>query len=170
MAKETSMRTSIKGALAAIALTGLLGGCASYDYGYGYTYAPPYGYGYDDGPSYYDYGPYTYGPGYSYGPGYYYGAPSVGFSLGYRNFDRHDRYDRGRHDRSYRRSHEGSRNGQVRAQQHANTRATRVDRTAHRPQQSVSARQRVPAAPATQRTRAAGNRSAAQATMRAEQQ
>lgn len=113
------MRTSIKGALAAIVLTGLLAGCASYDYGYDYAYDRPYyGYGYDYGPYYYGYGPYAYGPG------YYYGAPSVGFNLGFRDFDRRDRYDRrdyGRRDRSYRR-------GSVRAQQRTNTRPARGSR------------------------------------------
>jgi hypothetical protein len=175
-AKETSMRTSIKGALAVLALTGLLAGCASYDYGYGYAYDQPYyGYRYDYGPHYYDYGPYTYGPG------YYYGAPSVGFNLGFRDFDRRDRYDRRdyrRHDRSYRRgdnrgSYRGGDNrGNVRLQQRANTRPARADRTANpqRQRSATTARQRVPAAPPAQRTHAAGNRRAAQATMRPEQQ
>ena len=44
-------------ALAALALTGLLGGCVAYPaaypdypaYGYGYGYAPAYGYGYAPG-------------------------------------------------------------------------------------------------------------------------
>jgi hypothetical protein len=160
------MRTSIKGALAAIALTGLLGGCASYDYGYGYAYDHPYyGYGYDYGPYYNGYGPYTYGPG------YYYGAPSVGFNLGFRDFDRRDRYDRrdhGRRDRSYRRS---DNRGDAHAQQHANTRPARGNRSASQPQRTgTTARHRVPAAPPAQRAQAAGHRRAAQATMRAEQQ
>jgi hypothetical protein len=165
-AKETSMRTSIKGALAVLALTGLLAGCASYDYGYGYAYDQPYyGYRYDYGPHYYDYGPYTYRPG------YYYGAPSVGFNLGFRDFDRRDRYDRrdhGRRDRSYRRSDD---HGNARAQQHANTRPARGNRGASRPQRAgTTARNRVPAAPSAQRARAAGNPRAVQRTLRAEQQ
>ena len=163
------MRTPIKGALAAVVLTGLLAGCASYDYGYAYD-RPYYGYGYDR-PYYgygYDYGPYYYGYGpYAYGPGYYYGAPSVGFKLGFRDFDRRDRYDRrdyGRRDRAVRR-------GSDRAQQHTNSKPARGSRTASQQQRSdTTARHRVPAAPPAQRTQAAGNRRAAQATLRAEQQ
>lgn len=160
------MRTSIKGALAAVVLTGLLAGCASYDYGYGYAYDRPYyGYGYDYGPYYYGYGPYAYGPG------YYYGAPSVGFNLGFSDFDRRDRYDHrdyGRRDRAFRR---GSDRGSVRTQQHTNTRPARGSRTASQQQRTdTTARHRVPAAPPAQRTQAAGNRRADQATLRAEQQ
>ena len=162
------MRTPMKGALAAIALTALLAGCASYDYGYAYD-QPYYGYryGYDYGPYYYDYGPYPYGPA------YYYGAPSVGFNLGFRDFDhrhfdRHDRYDR--HDRSDRRGFNRGR-GNVSAQQQANTRPARVNRTGNQQQRSGTAtHRRVPPAAPPQRMQRDGNRHAAQPTMRAEQQ
>jgi hypothetical protein len=88
---ESRMSTLTKSLLASIAAVGLLAGCATYDYGYGYS-QPYYGYGYDYGPSYYDYGSY-------YGPGYYVG-PSVGLNFGFR--------DRGGHERAGRR-HVGSR-------------------------------------------------------------
>jgi hypothetical protein len=155
------MSTSIKGALAAVALTGLLGGCATYDYGYGYAYdAPYYGYGYDHGPYYYGYGPYTYGPGYEYG------APSVGFTLGLRNDDRHARHDRGRHVRSYRRGHD---RGNVHMRQHANLRPMHANASARQHERIARARERASTAPAVPRAPAAGSRRAAQATMRAEQ-
>jgi hypothetical protein len=90
---ENHMNTLTKSLLASIAVAGLLAGCATYDYGYGYSQPYyGYGYGYDYGPSYYDYGPY-------YGPGYYAG-PSVGLNFGFR--------DRGGHERAGRR-HVGSR-------------------------------------------------------------
>ena len=63
---ERPMSTLTKSLLASIAVVGLLAGCATYDYGYGYSQPYyGYGYGYDYGPSYYDYG--------YYGPGYYSG-------------------------------------------------------------------------------------------------
>jgi len=81
------MNTLTKSALAAVAAAGLLAGCASYDYGYGYTYSEPYGYTYSQPYAYgYDYGPYYYD--YGYGPSYYAG-PSIGFT--YRDGDRHYR-------------------------------------------------------------------------------
>src|SRR6185437_8650529 len=78
---ERPMNTLTKSLLASIAVVGLLAGCATYDYGYGYS-QPYYGYGYDYGPSYYDYG--------YYGPGYYIGPPAVGFDFGFRDRDRHE--------------------------------------------------------------------------------
>jgi hypothetical protein len=82
---EIHMNTLLKLLLAAIAIGGVLTGCATYDgygysepYSYGYGYSQPYdGYGY--GPYYYDYGPY-YG-----GPGYYAGPPAVGFDFRFRD-------------------------------------------------------------------------------------
>lgn len=89
------MKSLVKSTLAALAAGVALAGCATYDYGSGYTYAQPYDgynysydYGYDNGPYSYDYGPYYYGPS-----GYL--APSVGLGFVYR-----DR-DRGHYDRNY---------------------------------------------------------------------
>jgi len=77
------MNTLTKSLLASIAVVGLLAGCATYDYGYGYSQPYyGYGYGYDYGPSYYDYG--------YYGPGYYIGPPAVGFDFRFRDRDRHE--------------------------------------------------------------------------------
>src|SRR5579872_5154481 len=91
------MRGLTRCVLASIAAAGLLAGCATYDYGYGYA-QPYYGYSYDYGPYSYDYGPYYYG--YGYGP-YYYGAPAIGFDFGYRHYDL-DGHNHYRHDRDYR--------------------------------------------------------------------
>ncbi len=77
------MNTLTKSLLASIAAMGLLAGCATYDYGYGYS-QPYYGYGYDYGPYYYDYGPY-------YGPGYYVGPPTVGLNFEFRDRVGHER-------------------------------------------------------------------------------
>ena len=90
------MKPLVKSALAAAASVAR-GGCATYDYGYGYTDTQPY-YGYDSGYSYgYDSGAYSYdyGPYYS-GPSYYV-APSVGLGFTYRDRDRgnYDRYYNG---------------------------------------------------------------------------
>jgi hypothetical protein len=80
---ERSMTTLTKSLLASIAVVGLLAGCATYDYGYGYSQPYyGYGYGYDYGPSYYDYG--------YYGPGYYIGPPAVGLDFQFRDRDRHE--------------------------------------------------------------------------------
>jgi hypothetical protein len=90
------MRASTRTILAPIAAALLLGGCADYGYydnGYGYN-----GYGYD-GYAYNDY------------PGYYTG-PTVGFGIGYSDWDR-DRGGRWRgrdwrdrdHDRDWRDRH-----------------------------------------------------------------
>jgi hypothetical protein len=77
------MNTLTKSLMASIAVVGLLAGCATYDYGYGYSQPYyGYGYGYDYGPSYYDYG--------YYGPGYYIGAPTVGLDFGFRDRGRHE--------------------------------------------------------------------------------
>ena len=84
------MKPFVKPLLVAAAGAAILSGCATYDYGYGYT-QPSYGYGYDYGPSYYDYGSY-----YGYAPGYYVGPPAVGFDFRYRDYDR---------DRDWRRDH-----------------------------------------------------------------
>ena len=98
--KEKHMKSIVRSALAAVAAGVALAGCASYDYGSGYTYAQPYNgynygyYGYDSGPYSYDYGPYYYGPS-----GYV--GPSVGFDFTYR-----DR-DRGNYDRNYNRHRDG---------------------------------------------------------------
>jgi len=90
------MKPLVRSALAAVAAGVALAGCATYDYGPGYTYAQPYNeysygynYGYDNGPYSYDYNPYYY-----YGPSGYV-APSVGLGFTYR-----DR-DRGNYDRNY---------------------------------------------------------------------
>lgn len=103
------MKTLSKSILAAIAATGLLAGCASYDYGY--AYSPPYAYGYDYGPYYYDYG---YGP-YYYGPSYYVG-PSVGLGFTYRDRDyAHGyRYDRNRRGHATNYAHNYQRHGTTR--------------------------------------------------------
>jgi hypothetical protein len=96
------MKPLVKCTLAAAVAGMALAGCASYDYGYGYTDARPsygydsgYSYGYDSGPYSYDYGPYYSGPS-------YYVAPSVGLGFTYRDHDRgnYDR-DRGNYDRDY---------------------------------------------------------------------
>jgi len=97
------MKTWTKSVLAAVAAGGLLTGCASYDYGYGYTYSEPYGYTYTQPYAYgynygYDYGPYYYG----YGPSYY-GGPSIGFTF----------HDNDRHYHNYR-NYRGSRNDHAR--------------------------------------------------------
>ena len=48
------MKTLARSVLVAVAAGGLLAGCATYDYGYGYTYGEPdyygYSYGYETGP------------------------------------------------------------------------------------------------------------------------
>jgi hypothetical protein len=96
--KEKRMKSFAKAVLAAVAAGGLLAGCATYDYGYGYTYSQPYSYGYDYGYG----GPYTYGYSpyyYDYGPSYYVG-PSVGFGFTYRDRDHRDYRNR----RSYSRN------------------------------------------------------------------
>jgi hypothetical protein len=90
-AKEKHMKSLVRSALAAVAVT--LAGCATYDYGSGYTYPQPYNgynYGYDNGPYSYDDSPYYYGPS-------DYVAPSVGFGFTYRD------HDRGNYDRNYNR-------------------------------------------------------------------
>jgi hypothetical protein len=88
-AKEKHMKSLVRSALAAVAVT--LAGCATYDYGSGYTYPQPYnGYNYDNGPYSYDDSPYYYGPS-------DYVAPSVGFGFTYRD------HDRGNYDRNYNR-------------------------------------------------------------------
>lgn len=150
------MNTTIRAACASLAMAGLLAGCATYDYGYGYD-RPYYGYGYDrpyygytydyGGPYYYDYGP------------YYYGAPSIGFGFTYRDHGRRDRhhYDRHRQAAAAHHDHSGRRQANARPA-HANP--------SHGHQGAV-ARNRVPPAPAPQRS--TGSRRAAQATMRAEQ-
>jgi hypothetical protein len=71
-----------KSILAALALTGSLAGCATYDSGYAYSSPYTYGYGYDYGyssPYYYDY----------WGPGYYVAPPALSFGFSYRDNDRH---------------------------------------------------------------------------------
>lgn len=95
--KEKHMKSLVRSALAAVAAGVALAGCATYDYGSGYTYPQPYNgynygynYGYDNGPYSYDYSPYYYGPS-------DYVAPSVGLGFTYR-----DR-DRGNYDRNYNR-------------------------------------------------------------------
>jgi hypothetical protein len=99
--KEKLMKRLVKSALVAAAAGVTLAGCATYDYGYGYSDTQPY-YGYEYGyNSGYDYGPYSYDytPYYS-GPSYYV-APSVGLGFTYRDRD-HDRdHDRGYHERNY---------------------------------------------------------------------
>ena len=65
------MNRFVKSLLAATAFSAVAAGCASYDYGYGYS--QPYAYSYGDGYTA-DYGPY-----YDYGPGYYVGPPALGF-------------------------------------------------------------------------------------------
>jgi hypothetical protein len=88
-AKEKHMKSLVRSALAAVAVT--LAGCATYDYGSGYTYPQPYnGYNYDNGPYSYDDSPYYYGPS-------DYVAPSVGLGFTYRD------HDRGNYDRNYNR-------------------------------------------------------------------
>jgi hypothetical protein len=83
------MKSLVRSALAAVAVT--LAGCATYDYGSGYTYPQPYnGYNYDNGPYSYDDSPYYYGPS-------DYVAPSVGLGFTYRD------HDRGNYDRNYNR-------------------------------------------------------------------
>jgi len=92
------MKSLVRSALAAVAAGVALAGCATYDYGLGYTYPQPYD-GYNYGYSYgYDNGPYAYDDG----PNYYYGpaqdvAPSVGLGFTYRG------RDRGNDDRHYNR-------------------------------------------------------------------
>ena len=108
------MKSLVRSALAAVAAGVMLAGCATYDYGLGYTYPQTYdgySYGYDSGPYAYDYGPYYY----DYGPSGYV-APSVGLGFTYRDRDRgyydrdYDRNDNWRrntntgHDNDYRRS------------------------------------------------------------------
>jgi hypothetical protein len=87
------MKSLVKSALAAVAASVALAGCATYDYGSGYGYTQPdygydygYNYGYDYGPYPYDYTPYYNGPS-------YYVAPSVGLGFTYRDYDgrNHDR-------------------------------------------------------------------------------
>jgi len=80
------MNRLLKWLLIAGALAGALSGCATYDYGYGYS--QPY-YGYDVSPHTYDYG-YGYPYYYGYSPGYYVGPPVVGFDFRHRDNDRHD--------------------------------------------------------------------------------
>ena len=65
------MNRIFKSLLAAGVMSAAAAGCATYDYGYGYS--QPYAYGYDSG-YVYDNGPY-----YDYGPGYYVGPPALGF-------------------------------------------------------------------------------------------
>jgi hypothetical protein len=87
------MKPLVRSALAAVAAGVALAGCATYDYGSGYTYSQPYNgysYGYDNGPYSYDYNPYYYGPS-----GYV--APSVGLGFTYLDRDR----DRGDYDRNH---------------------------------------------------------------------
>ena len=159
------MKSTIKAMFAAVAVTGLLAGCATYDYGYGYRYDQPYyGYSYDQpyygygyGPSYYDYGAYP----------YYYGAPSIGFDFRYRNNDRRYRSDRGNFDhrgRNFAQHHDSG------GRQHANAGGARPSNArTHQPSRAnTMAGNRVPAAPAPQRA-SSGSRRAAQSTMRAEQ-
>jgi hypothetical protein len=145
---EGRMSTLTKSLLASIAAVGLLAGCATYDYGYGYS-QPYYGYGYDYGPSYYDYGSY-------YGPGYYVG-PSVGLDFRFR--------DRGGHERAGRR-HVGSRSY---ARSYSRPRmATRSASSGARNGASTRGRTRTPTV-----ARAQGNRSGARVgsqQARAEQQ
>jgi hypothetical protein len=115
------MNTLTKSLLAAVAAGGLLAGCATYDYGYGYTYSEPYYYGYNPG---YDYGPYYYDYGYSpysYGPGYYVG-PSVGLGFTFRDRDHGRRYDRS--DRHRGRNYSNSRNYNGGRGNHPSTRPT----------------------------------------------
>jgi len=80
------MNRLLKSLFVAGAVAGALSGCATYDYGYGYT--QPY-YGYDASPYTYDYG-YGYPYYHGYSPGYYVGPPVVGFDFRYRDNDRHD--------------------------------------------------------------------------------
>jgi hypothetical protein len=91
--KEKHMKPLVRSTLAAVAAGVALAGCATYDYGSGYSYSEPYygyNYGYDNGPYSYDYNPYVYGPS-------DYVAPSIGFGFTYRDRDR----DRGNYDRNY---------------------------------------------------------------------
>jgi len=83
---EIAMNRLLKSLFVAGAVAGALSGCATYDYGYGYT--QPY-YGYDASPYTYDYG-YGYPYYHGYSPGYYVGPPVVGFDFRYRDNDRHD--------------------------------------------------------------------------------
>ena len=89
--KEKHMKPFVRTSLAIVAAGVALAGCATYDYGPGYTYGQPYnGYnyrysGYESGPYSYDYGPYYYGPSYV--------APSVGLGFTYSDRDRRN-YDR----------------------------------------------------------------------------
>jgi len=155
------MKSTIKAMFAAVAVTGLLGGCATYDYGYaydqpyyGYSYGQPY-YGYGYGPSYYDDGAYP----------YYYGAPSIGFDFRYRNHDRRYRSDRGNFDHRDRHFAQHRDSG---GRQHANAGGTRPSHARPHPRANTMARNPVPVAPAPQRA-SSGSRRAAQSTMRAEQ-
>lgn len=148
------MRGSTRCVLASIAAVGLLAGCATYDYGYGY--AQPY-YGYDYGPYSYDYGPYYYD----------YGAPAIGFDFSYRHRDRDWRNNQYRRD--YGNRHYG-------AGQHGRYSASRGNDTAHNARAQVAhtgrsgryARNHV--RPAPSRATASANHARVSSSMRAEQQ
>ena len=82
------MKPLVRSALVAVAAGVALAGCATYDYGSGYSYAEPYdgySYGYDYGPYSYDYSPYYSGSDYV--------APSIGLGFTFRDHDRRN-YDR----------------------------------------------------------------------------